>query len=385
MKAKHDETALIDSSRKSRKNNVLSKTKKKSQQGPKFNKTDEDKAWAIWSWNPVTGCLHGCEYCYARSYVKRFPNSFPKGFKPDFHEERLTAPQNHPFPKEAETDIRYKTVFTCSLADLFGEWVPKEWIDKVLEVVRNNPQWNFLFFTKNPKRMATFKFPDNAWVGATVDKKFRIKPTEEAFRKIKAKVKMLSCEPLLEDLTEGSTRDLTSFLKLFDWVIIGNRNSTGGLPDWQPKWEWVENLFMQAREAGCLVYFKTNLKVKPQEYPVCDNNYLETRLAKLKEKLPEKFDNIAEEWDQIESHHNGDNEYIRNYKLEQILRPEEEKFEKELKKKSNGKKNGAVKKKLKSNGNGDKRDTEELKKKGNGNGEEDTIDSTQEPVQVTTN
>jgi protein gp37 len=346
-----------------------------SQKTPIFNRTDKNKAWGVWSWNPVTGCRQGCDYCYARNIAKRYTNNFPKGFEPDFHEERLASPQNTRVPKEAETDIRYKTVFTCSLADLFGEWVDKEWIDKVLEAVRDAPQWNFLFFTKNPKRMAEFEFPDNAWVGATVDERFRIEDTEEAFRKINAKVKTLSCEPLLEDLTEGSTRDLTSFLKLFDWVIIGNRNSTGGLPDWQPEWEWVENLFMQARKAGCLVYFKTNLKVKPQEYPVCDNNYLETRLAKLKEKQSEKFDNIAEEWDQIESHQNGDNEYIRNYKLEQLLRPEEEELEKELKKKSNGKKNRAVKKKLKSNGNGSESDT----------GDKDEKDSTQESVQVTEN
>jgi hypothetical protein len=146
-----------------------------SQKTPIFNRTDKNKAWGVWSWNPVTGCRQGCDYCYARNIAKRYTNNFPNGFEPDFHEERLAAPQNTRVPKEAETDIRYKTVFTCSLADLFGEWVDKEWIDKVLEAVRNAPQWNFLFFTKNPKRMAEFEFPDNAWVGVATCKHKRFK------------------------------------------------------------------------------------------------------------------------------------------------------------------------------------------------------------------
>jgi protein gp37 len=28
--------------------------------------------WCDSTWNPVTGCLHGCEYCYARGIAKRF-------------------------------------------------------------------------------------------------------------------------------------------------------------------------------------------------------------------------------------------------------------------------------------------------------------------------
>ena len=28
--------------------------------------------WCDHTWNPITGCRHGCEYCYARSHVIRF-------------------------------------------------------------------------------------------------------------------------------------------------------------------------------------------------------------------------------------------------------------------------------------------------------------------------
>jgi Bacteriophage protein gp37 len=41
-----------------------------------------------YTWNPVTGCLNGCSYCYAAKMAKRFKQSF----EPTFHEERLREP-----------------------------------------------------------------------------------------------------------------------------------------------------------------------------------------------------------------------------------------------------------------------------------------------------
>lgn len=35
-----------------------------------MNKTKIE--WATYTWNPVTGCLHDCEYCYARRIANRF-------------------------------------------------------------------------------------------------------------------------------------------------------------------------------------------------------------------------------------------------------------------------------------------------------------------------
>ena len=28
--------------------------------------------WCTHTWNPVTGCLHGCDYCYAKRFIARF-------------------------------------------------------------------------------------------------------------------------------------------------------------------------------------------------------------------------------------------------------------------------------------------------------------------------
>ncbi len=223
-----------------------------------FNRPNDNIEWAHWSWNPVTGCKYGCEYCYAKDIANRF---FKEGFEPTYRPERLSAPINTTFPEEAaKTDIGEKNVFVCSMADLFGEWAPTEWINAVLESVTNAPQWNFLFLTKNPKRLLDFSFPDNAWVGTTVDKQFRVPIAEDVFKNVDARVKFLSCEPMSEELT-------FSDLSMFDWVIIGGRSKNSNGPASQPEWAWVEKLFNAARRDRVKVYFKPNLTVRPREYP----------------------------------------------------------------------------------------------------------------------
>ena len=130
----------------------------------------------------------------------------------------------------------------------------------ILDVVRESPQWNFLFLTKNPKRLVDIEWPENAWVGTTVDVQSRVKPAIAAMKKVKATVRYLSCEPLLEELTFPT-------MECFDWVIIGAQSSHGGQPEKQPDPQWVKSLMQQAWDAGCKVYCKPNLKALIKEYP----------------------------------------------------------------------------------------------------------------------
>lgn len=223
-----------------------------------FNKQDTDNIeWAKWSWNPVTGCLHNCPYCYARDIANRF---FPERFEPTFRPERLTAPVNTKVPQDAEKDLGWRNVFTCSMADLFGKWVPEEWIHAVLAQVQANPQWNFLFLTKFPIRLAEFEFPDNAWVGTTVDCQARVKNAEESFRRVKAKVKWLSVEPMLEPLH-------FSDIGAFQWVVIGGASGSTQTPEWHPPRTWSDDLRRAAEAEGCMVYEKTNLLERIRDYP----------------------------------------------------------------------------------------------------------------------
>jgi len=243
----------------------------------KFNEQDETHIetivipstsieWAKWSWNPITGCKHGCKYCYARDIANRF---FPTGFTPTLYPNRLLAPSKMEIPEDREHESGINNVFVCSMADLFGDWVPQEWIDQVLDAVRNAPEWNFIFLTKNPKRYIGIEWPENAWVGTTVDTQERVEAAVDAFSQIEANVKFLSCEPLKEHLQFNSEEyDIEGeWLSVFNWVIIGGQSGSSGEEADQPEWEWVESLHNQARNAGCAIYWKPNLTVKPKEYP----------------------------------------------------------------------------------------------------------------------
>jgi protein gp37 len=213
--------------------------------------------WARWSWNPVTGCRHDCPYCYARDIANRL---FESKFEPSFWPRRLHGPRNTPFPAEKVADnVAFKNVFVCSMADLFGRWVPKEWIEAVLSVCAAAPQWHFLFLTKFPIRLAEFTFSENCWVGTTVDCQARVPNAEKAFRKVKAAVKWLSCEPLIEPL---EFQDLGAF----QWMVFGGASASTRTPEWQPPLEWVVRLQQAAEAAGCEVYFKPNL-IRRQSFP----------------------------------------------------------------------------------------------------------------------
>jgi hypothetical protein len=221
-----------------------------------FNSQDNDSIeWALWSWNPITGCQHNCPYCYARDIAERFAGSaaFPDGFKPALRPGRLAAPQHQKFPEEkAKEWMGHKNVFTGSMADIFGKWVPAEWIEGVLASIRKSPQWNFLMLTKFPSRMSEFNLPDNVWAGTSVDCQARVANAEKAFAKVKAKVKWLSIEPMIEPLKFKK-------LEVFNWVVIGGASKSNETPAWSPPREWVDWLESQCQALDIPYYEKSNL------------------------------------------------------------------------------------------------------------------------------
>jgi protein gp37 len=246
-----------------------------------FNQTPgEGISWAAWSWNPVTGCLHGCDYCYARELATResYARAYPVGFTPLFHHERLSAPANTTIPAAHRDDPAWQRVFVCSMADLYGRWVPGDWIEQVHASCRANPQWDYLMLTKFPARYVDLDLPATAWIGTSVDEQKRVRIAEDAFRRIEGvRVKWLSLEPLREPLE-------FSDLSMFDWVVIGAQTETrqpnGVIPAFAPPFDWVQRIYAQAREAGCKVHMKPNLlgQTSPQlpgmqlsdEYPASE-------------------------------------------------------------------------------------------------------------------
>lgn len=238
-----------------------------------FNRTNDAVDWASWTWNPVTGCLHGCAYCYARemAYRDSYKASYPIQFAPLFHHERLNDPVNTIPGGDRPQDGR---VFVCSMADLFGEWVPQHWIDSVFEATLEAPEWEYLFLTKFPQRYRRINLPPKAWFGASVDMQKRVKVTEKFMANLDVSVRWISVEPMLEPLVFND-------LSWCDLIVIGAQSETfqphGHEPAFAPKLDWVINLISQARAWKVPVYLKPNLlgeltgskpgMVLPQEQP----------------------------------------------------------------------------------------------------------------------
>lgn len=241
--------------------------------------------WCDMTWNPVTGCLHGCEYCYARRIAARFgghsskntsykvtpfmqggkaqyryeldkpakkydangklaPAPYPCGFEPTFHRYRL----DEPYQK------RGQTIFVCSMADMFGEWVPDEWIDEVFAACRLSPQHRYLFLTKNPARYTEIakagKLPEdeNFWYGSTAttpDMPFWWSGRYNTF---------VSIEPMMQPFP--SAGDIA--VKKVGWVIVGAMTGPGS-KNHPPKREWIDVLVQDAQTAGVPVFMKDSL------------------------------------------------------------------------------------------------------------------------------
>ncbi|MCK9470712.1 MAG: phage Gp37/Gp68 family protein [Bacilli bacterium] len=252
------------------------------------NKTKID--WCDMSWNPVTGCLHDCEYCYAEKIAKRFgkhmegkgivelhykrDNPYPYDFYPTFHKYRL----GEPISKTKGVNI-----FVCSMADLFGEWVPSEWIRQVFETCVEAPQHRYLFLTKNPGRYikvdSIARNLSNVWLGTTVtNEDDRYKAWYLLANTSKNTNKFLSIEPLLGEfdldkyeLLLKDYRNKATLGNYLDWVIVGAE--TGNRKDKViPKKEWIMAIKEQCKASGVPLFMKESLRKLMgedfiQEYP----------------------------------------------------------------------------------------------------------------------
>ncbi|MGD0535863.1 MAG: DUF5131 family protein [Methanoregula sp.] len=199
--------------------------------------------WTDATYNPVTGCLHGCPYCYARKIAERFHG--PAGFIPAFHPERLQDPGKMKKPQ---------TIFVCSMADLFGEWAPDSWIDMVFAEIQKAKQHTYIFLTKNPSRYQ--KIPgtylsQNTWWGTTVTGVNDIDRIHELQCLPGYANKFVSFEPLLWGMPH---LDLTGIKQ----VIIGAQTN----PDHYVGLEWVLNICEAADRVGAKVFMKDSLSGK---------------------------------------------------------------------------------------------------------------------------
>lgn len=224
---------------------------------PVFNATNNSVDWAAWTWNPVTGCEHGCKFCYAREIANsdRMAAVYPNKFEPTYHPYRLSAPKNTKKPES--NDARDHRVFVCSMADLFGKWVPNEWIKSVFDSCLESPEWEYLFLTKWPARYSQMPLLKKAWYGASVIQQSDVSRVEKAMSSFETDcVKWISLEPMLQPIQ-------FSDLAWCDLVVIGSQTSTtqpdGFVPAFAPNFDWVVDVVNQCREFDVPYYLKDNL------------------------------------------------------------------------------------------------------------------------------
>ncbi len=258
-----------------------------------MNKTKIE--WALnpdgtpgYTWNPITGCLNGCPYCYARRLAntrlrerylannrihtqteygimsrETFHGALANPFYPRFWPEKISGELNQ---RSCTRGVKAKGIFVCDMSDLFGIGIPEEWTRQVLDKIRMRSYHRFYLLTKQPQNLQKFSpFPDNCWVGVSVTKNSQVTPAFEGLSNIEAKVKYLSLEPLLERIGERNLILISQeFMTWFDWLIIGAQTK----PTVLPKIEWVKEIVEACDKAGVKVFLKDNLKpLLPPEVP----------------------------------------------------------------------------------------------------------------------
>lgn len=199
------------------------------------------------TWNPTTGCTKvsaGCKHCYAEVMSRRLQamgvEKYKDGFKLRLHPDALKIPY---------TWKSSKVVFVNSMSDLFHKDVPLEFIQQVFAVMNDNPQHVFQVLTKRSDLLLKYhrelRWSHNIWMGVSVENA-RVMHRIDDLRQTSARVKFLSCEPLIGPLPNMN-------LEGIDWVIVGGESGRKPRP---MKEDWVLEILDQCKAAGVKFFFK---------------------------------------------------------------------------------------------------------------------------------
>lgn len=206
--------------------------------------------WTEQTWNPTTGCTKispGCKHCYAEVMAKRLKAMGARGYENGFNLSILPERLAQPLMRRKPT-----TYFVNSMSDLFHNDIPFGFLDQVFDVIKRTPQHTYQILTKRSARMRKYfslrgrVVPDNVWLGVSVENRKYGLPRVDDLREIKASIRFLSVEPLLEDVGKIDLRGI-------HWVIVGGESGPKARP---MKAEWVEAIKVQCEQDGVAFFFK---------------------------------------------------------------------------------------------------------------------------------
>lgn len=258
-----------------------------------------------YTWNPITGCLNGCEYCYAsklaygrlRDRYLTNTNIAPplsEGVTP-YHTSQIVNVLDPFYPRfwserlwdlPVEPRAKPRGIFVCDMSDLFGIGIPKEWTDRVLARLWWGEQHRYYLLTKQPQNLIKFPYLHNCWVGVTATGFKMFVDALAYLLPIKARLKYISFEPLLswdKVITNnfaysnelGHSFEVDQLLReaSIKWVIIGGQTKPLKLPNM----DWVREIITACNGANIPVFIKNN---------ILDNCQGDLRLSEMRQEMP---------------------------------------------------------------------------------------------------
>jgi len=189
--------------------------------------------WTESTWNPVTGCTkisEGCENCYAYTMAKRLKAMknirYSNGFNVTLHEDLIERPYEWKKPR---------LVFVNSMSDLFHEYIPLDFIQKLFKVMNDTPMHTYQILTKRSKRLSEIfhqlKWTKNIWIGVSVENNSTLERITD-LEVVPARIKFVSFEPLIEGINELKLNNI-------NWVIVGGESGPKARPI---QAEWVKDI-----------------------------------------------------------------------------------------------------------------------------------------------
>ena len=203
--------------------------------------------WTDATWNPSTGCTKisaGCKNCYAETMSKRLKAMGTAGYENGF--EFIIMPERIEYPLKVKKPTRF---FVNSMSDLFHEEMPFDYLDRIFEIIEKTPHHQYQILTKRENRLADYFsqriVPDNVWLGVTVENR-ESRNRIDVLRNIDAKIRFLSLEPLLEDLSNLNLENI-------HWAIVGGESGHNARPMEE---SWVINIRKQCEKQNTSFFFK---------------------------------------------------------------------------------------------------------------------------------
>lgn len=221
---------------------------------------DSKIEWTHHTFNPWWGCSKvspACRHCYAETWAKRLGSQIwgsnaPRRFFTDKHWKEPVH-----WNADAAAEGERRRVFCASMADVFERRNDLiETRNRLWQLIENTPWLDWLILTKRPQNVISMipwdnYWPDNVWLGITVENQTWAKKRIPYLEKFPARVRFLSCEPLLGRV------DLQPFLQqtpnIINWVIAGGESGPYSRP-MNPN--WVRYLRNQCADNQIAFHFK---------------------------------------------------------------------------------------------------------------------------------